>query len=236
MAKALFDDLIKTAEEKKKEAGMTAGLITKIVDNIQVQLKNLHLRVENEDTIEPDNSFSLGITLQEIDLYTTDENWQRIYLDRTKDVNKDKAMNKVLKIHNFGVYYKTKERSLISQAPSDDDRKAFLATFSNYDESGRTIKQADDYLINPIRLEVKLTQNDPQSALETRKSLLSFFVALDEFGITIQKGQYDNVQMLLELTSEYVRFLSTDSLKTRKQNMTAMTTLLERVMGHEVGK
>jgi len=63
MAKALFDDLIKTAEEKKKEAGMTAGLITKIVDNIQVQLKNLHLRVENEDTIEPDNSFSLGITL-----------------------------------------------------------------------------------------------------------------------------------------------------------------------------
>jgi len=66
-------------------------------------------------------------------------------------------MNKVLKIHNFGVYYKTKERSLISQAPSDEDRKAFLSTFSNYDESGRTIKQAEDYLINPIRLEVKLT-------------------------------------------------------------------------------
>ena len=44
------------------------------------------------------------------------------------------------------------------------------------------------------------------------------------------------MQMLLELTSEYVRFLSTDSLKTRKQNMTAMNSLLEEVMGHEVGK
>lgn len=63
MAKALFDDLIKTAEEKKKEASMTAGLITKIVDNIQINIKDLHLRVENEDTIEIDNSFSLGITL-----------------------------------------------------------------------------------------------------------------------------------------------------------------------------
>ena len=84
MAKSLFDDLIKSAEEKAKEAGMTTGLITKIVDNIQINLKNLHLRVENEDTLEIENSFSLGITLQEIDLYTTNENWERIYLDRTK--------------------------------------------------------------------------------------------------------------------------------------------------------
>ena len=34
MAKSLFEDLIKTAEEKKKDDGMTAGLITKIVDNL----------------------------------------------------------------------------------------------------------------------------------------------------------------------------------------------------------
>ena len=61
-------------------------------------------------------------------------------------------------------------------------------------------------------------------------------MALDEFGITIQKGQYDNVQMLLELTSEYVRFLSTDSLKTRRQNLTAMNSLLMQSFGHEVGK
>ena len=93
---------------------MTSSLVTKIVDNLQISLKNLHLRVEHEDTIEPDNSFSLGITLQELDLYTTDSNWERIYVDRTKEANKHKAMNKILRIHNFGVYYKTKETSLIS--------------------------------------------------------------------------------------------------------------------------
>lgn len=42
----------------------------------------MHLRVEHEDLIEPDNSFSLGLTLQNIDLYTTDEYWQRTYIDR----------------------------------------------------------------------------------------------------------------------------------------------------------
>ena len=88
---------------------MTAGLITKIVDNLQINVQNMHIRIENDDMIEPDNSFSIGITLQEIDLYTTDENWERTYIDRTKTANKGKAMNKVLKVHNFGVYYKTKE-------------------------------------------------------------------------------------------------------------------------------
>lgn len=83
MAKKLFEDMLKTAEEKKKDEGMTAGLVTKIVDNLQISLQNMHLRVEHEDLIEPDNSFSLGLTLQNIDLYTTDEYWQRTYIDRT---------------------------------------------------------------------------------------------------------------------------------------------------------
>ena len=67
----------------------------------------MHIRFENEDMIEPDNSFSIGLTLQELDLYTTDENWERTYIDRTQKKNQGKAMNKLLKISNFGVYYKT---------------------------------------------------------------------------------------------------------------------------------
>ena len=34
MAKTLFEELLKTAEEKQEERGMTAGLITKIIDNL----------------------------------------------------------------------------------------------------------------------------------------------------------------------------------------------------------
>ena len=156
MAKQLFEDMIKSAEEKKKEQGMTAGLVTKIVDNLQISLQNMHLRVEHEDYIEPVNSFSLGLTLQDIDLYTTDENGERTYLDRTKASNKGKAMNKVLKINNFGVYYKTSETNLISNVEDDDSKKALLQSFSEYDDNGRTVKQVEDYLIMPIRLEVNL--------------------------------------------------------------------------------
>ena len=54
---------------------MKESLITKIVDNLQISLSNMHLRVEYEDLKEPDDSFSLGLTLQNVELYTTDENW-----------------------------------------------------------------------------------------------------------------------------------------------------------------
>ena len=84
----------------------------------------------------------------------------------------------------------------------------------------------------PIRLEVKLTQNDPETALRARESLISLFIGLDEFGVTVQKGQYDNVQMLLELTSDYMRFLNSDTMKSRKNNLDKMNQLLKQ-NGHE---
>lgn len=56
---------------------MFGGLVSKIVDNLQVSLTNLHIRIENEDDNNPINQFSLGISLQAIDLYTTNRKWER---------------------------------------------------------------------------------------------------------------------------------------------------------------
>lgn len=143
-------------------------------------------------------------------------------------------MNKILKVINFGVYYKTAEKQLISGI-SDQDKAHILETYSNYLETGRIIKHQEDYLIAPIQLEIKLTQNDPEMALQARKSLLQLFVQLDQFCITVHKGQYDNVQMLLDLTSDYMRFLGEESLRQRKKNLEDMNYLLEQ-SGMEVSK
>ena len=165
MAKTLFDELIKTEEEKKKEKGMTESLITKIVDNLQISLRNIHIRVEYENLKEPDDSFSLGLTLQNVDLQTTDENWEPTYIDRTEKKNKNIAMNKLLKVNNFGIYYKIGETNLIAKLEDDAHKIEQLIEFNQFDQDGRSLKQVEDYLIKPIRLEVKLTQNDPETAL-----------------------------------------------------------------------
>ena len=63
---------------------MMSALITKIIDNLQVSLSKIHLRVENADPDEENNQFSMGITLQAIELYTTDKEWKRQFVDRSK--------------------------------------------------------------------------------------------------------------------------------------------------------
>jgi len=58
-------------------------MITKILDNLQVALRNIHLRIENEDAADQDATFSIGITLQSVDLFTTDVNLKKTYVDRS---------------------------------------------------------------------------------------------------------------------------------------------------------
>ena len=56
---------------------MTAAMISKIIDNLQVSLSKIHIRVESVDADVENNQFSLGVTLQAIELFTTDKNWIR---------------------------------------------------------------------------------------------------------------------------------------------------------------
>jgi vacuolar protein sorting-associated protein 13A/C len=48
-------------------------LVLKIIDNIQIEIKNIHIRFE--DTIS--NSYSWGIALHRIEIFTTDKDWNR---------------------------------------------------------------------------------------------------------------------------------------------------------------
>jgi vacuolar protein sorting-associated protein 13A/C len=190
----LFAELLKTEEELSKESGMFGGLVSRIIDNLQVSLTNMHLRIENEDDNNPINQFSLGISLQAIDLFTTNRQWEKKFIDRSLPENKDEPMFKRLEIVNFGVYYKTSETSLISTLGSQEDMEGVLKTFFNdFDAAGRYQKYEDYYLLEPIILLMKLRQNEPQTALKNNESIVDVDIDLKAFGICLQKSQFDNI-------------------------------------------
>lgn len=173
---------------------MFGGLVSRIIDNLQVSLTNMHLRIENEDDNNPINQFSLGISLQAIDLFTTNRQWEKKFIDRSLPENKDEPMFKRLEIVNFGVYYKTSETSLISTLGSQEDMEGVLKTFFNdFDAAGRYQKYEDYYLLEPIILLMKLRQNEPQTALKNNESIVDVDIDLKAFGICLQKSQFDNI-------------------------------------------
>ena len=88
---------------------MMKSLITKVIDNLQLTLTNVHLRIENEDLEDEQCTFSLGLTLRQIKFHTADQEWTRKYIDRTTSDNADKPLNKLLEVNAFAIYYKTQE-------------------------------------------------------------------------------------------------------------------------------
>jgi vacuolar protein sorting-associated protein 13A/C len=62
---------------------MMKGMVTKIIDNLQIAIRNVHVRIENKDLEDPNATFSLGATLQSLDLNTTDKDWKKHFIDRT---------------------------------------------------------------------------------------------------------------------------------------------------------
>jgi len=73
----------KSSKKEDGDAGYVSKLVLKIVDNIQIKVSNIHLRFE--DGIN--HAYSWGITMDSLEAYTCDENWQKNYIDRTKEEN-----------------------------------------------------------------------------------------------------------------------------------------------------
>lgn len=48
------------------------------MNNLQVQITNVHVRYE--DTTTTGSPFSFGISLHELELYTTDADWEKCYM------------------------------------------------------------------------------------------------------------------------------------------------------------
>ena len=83
------------------------NLTTKVIDNLQVSISNIHIRYE--DTNFFDRPLSMGITLERLSINTTNENWESQFIDRTLQRNKDLPLNKFFDLRNIGFYCNPKD-------------------------------------------------------------------------------------------------------------------------------
>ena len=79
----MINDFAKKSEKSKKEEeeqGYFSKMIVRIIDNIQVTVKDIHVRYEDQIT----KKYSFGVTLEELKIFTVNKNDEPEFIDRTK--------------------------------------------------------------------------------------------------------------------------------------------------------
>jgi vacuolar protein sorting-associated protein 13A/C len=93
-------------EKDKINTTYTQRLTAKILDNLEVVIKNIHFRYEDSVTI-PGVTFAAGITLDQFSIQTTNDMWVESFIARDAAKKKDIAINKLAKIDNISIYWNT---------------------------------------------------------------------------------------------------------------------------------
>src|SRR2546421_1857297 len=88
-------------EEQRMNQSFVQSLTTAIIDNLQVSIKNVHLRYE-DSIAAPGHSFAVGLTLKEMSAVSTDAEWRPTFIQSTSG-----TAHKLAVLNALSLYWNT---------------------------------------------------------------------------------------------------------------------------------
>lgn len=192
-----------SAEEQKKSQSFTESLVTKIVDNLQVTVKNIHVRYEDSISA-PGHPFALGVTLEEFSAISTDGEWKPTFIQDSA-----KTTHKLATLGALSVYWNTDTKlygsgreAESSEEPSMEHAemiKTFKAMIGKADEN---IGVDHQFILKPVsgQAKIELDKSGDIRAPKFKANLL-----FDEIGVVLDDHQYRDALMLVDLFHYFIR-------------------------------
>lgn len=184
-------------DEKKEEKvdTFTEKLVTQIIKNLQVKIKDIHIRYEDPFT-DPSKPFSVGITLHNLSFETTDENWKPCILQDTV-----KLIHKLVVLDSFAIYWNSRT-VMISKMNADDAKKEM-----KHEIATSSTKPNMSFILGPINATARLILNPkPEtdgSGFQIPKVNLD--VVMEEIALRINEIQYQDIMKLLQALDRMAR-------------------------------
>ncbi|KAJ8058074.1 hypothetical protein OCU04_012933 [Sclerotinia nivalis] len=185
-------------EEQQKNQSFTDSLVTKIIDNLQITVKNIHVRYEDSISA-PGHPFALGLTLQEFSAISTDGNWKPTYIQ-----NSSGTTHKLATLGALAVYWNTDTDLLstgreaeVAESTGVASHDEMLSSFKEMIVRGEDPKQANhQFILKPVSGQMKL-EMDKSGKIEVphMKAGLLF----DEIGVVLDDNQYRDALMMVDL-------------------------------------
>lgn len=190
-------------DEQKRSQTFTASLVTKIVDNLQVTVKNIHVRYEDSISA-PGHPFALGITLEEFSAVSTDGQWRPAYIQDSTHVT-----HKLATLGALAVYWNTDTKLMgpgrEAETPGEElmSHEEMVANFKSMIVKGESDISADhQFILKPVSGQAKIEMDKTGSSTAPKLKATLLF---DEIGVVLDDDQYRDGLMMVDLFHYFVR-------------------------------
>ncbi|KAG8191289.1 hypothetical protein JTE90_003297 [Oedothorax gibbosus] len=177
----------KTDGKDDKKDTFTEKLVTQIIKNLQVKIKDIHLRYEDNFS-DPKNPFSMGFTLHNLSFETTNEKWVPAVIQESVSV-----IHKLVVLDSLSVYWNSKSELLFQKDPDDRqremERNIATSTF---------IPEGVKYMLGPINSKAQLKLNSKPEMDDFKNPKVWLNVVMEEIAVGLSRLQYQDLIKLLE--------------------------------------
>ncbi|AEO58474.1 hypothetical protein MYCTH_2305828 [Thermothelomyces thermophilus ATCC 42464] len=190
-------------EEQKRTQSFTESLVTKIVDNLQVTVKNIHVRYEDAISA-PGHPFALGFTLEEFSAVSTDGEWAPTFIQDSTTTT-----HKLATLESLAVYWNTDTKLMgpgreahtpgAEVMPHDDMLKNFKTMIVRSDND---LSANHQFILKPVsgQAKIELDKTGNPQAPKFKANLL-----FDEIGLVLDDQQYRDALMMVDLFHYFIR-------------------------------
>jgi vacuolar protein sorting-associated protein 13A/C len=186
-------------EEQQKNQSFTQSFVTAIVDNLQVSIKNVHVRYE-DSIATPGHPFAVGLTLKEMSAVSTDGDWRPTFIQSTSGTT-----HKLAVLNSLALYWNS-DTKLFGSGKGGDvgaeaqeiDKNEMLQKF----KEGIEFTDSFQYLLKPVSgragLELDKTGRTDRPKIKAR-------LLFQELGFILDEDQYRDALMLVDLMHYFIR-------------------------------
>ncbi|XP_045765599.1 vacuolar protein sorting-associated protein 13 isoform X2 [Maniola jurtina] len=190
-------ELARVEEAKKKEAEkddkldetFVEKLVTQIIKNVQLKISDIHVRYEDSIT-NPKAPFSFGITLHNLSVHTTDENWKQTVIQEA--VTK---IFKILSLEGLAIYWNP-ATELYSKNDVEQIKKRLQGEIATKSSKPSSYK----YALGPINATAKLKLNPKPEGDFPKFSIPKVILTLhmEQLAVSLTKLQYQDMMLLAD--------------------------------------
>lgn len=172
------------------------SLITNIVENLQLHIKDVHIRYEDAITF-PENPFCCGLNIDSLTAQSCDINWTPGF---TSNWTQNDATFKLVELNSLSFFLNRlkDEEDFLSKCDSTELREKFekIIKESNY-----------EYIIKPVSAQAKLKRDRSETPLRTRnRPRLTCNLNWNEISLSLNETQYKAIVNGLNGLDDIARF------------------------------